>query len=356
MKFLNIRSFCCWTFIFLWFVWVGVSLVTSAAAQDKPKDSKEKSTAEPKETTQEEKPRGKSALSVQVRLINLEITVSDKKGNLITGLKSDNFTVYEDNVRQEITNFAPVEAPITVVLVIDYSRIAYRLGWNFFGNEIWDAMYEFTRTLRKGDWAAVVAYDMRPEILTDFTQDQRKVHDALRRINTPAFSESNLADAVSFVLERVEEIEGKPAVILLSTGLDTFSKVTYDFALKKTQNTNAVIYSVGIGQSNRMRQEPYMRGETSIEFSQADNRLRSLSEYSGGAAFFPRFTSEFRNIFADISARLRHMYSLGYVSSNTKKDGKFRKIRVEVNANVAGHGKSEKLKVAHRKGYIAPKE
>src|SRR5262249_11962947 len=117
-----------------------------------------------------------------------------------------------------------------------------------------------------------------------------------------------------------------------------------------------VVYSVGIGQNRRLRNEPYMSGEVSIEYQMADNRLRSFSEFSGGLAYFPRFTSEFRNIFAEISARLRHMYSLGYISSNTKKDGKFRKVRVEVNADPSGQGKSEKLKVTYRKGYIAPKE
>src|SRR5262245_58817857 len=149
------------------FSWIASVPGSWAAAQEQEEKGKKEKKADEKETKQEDRIKGKGSIAVDVRLVNIECTVTDKKGNLVTGLKAENFTLYEDNVKQEITNFASIEAPITVVLVIDYSKQAYYLGWNYFGNEIWDAMYEFTRTLRKGDWSAVVAYDLRPEILTD---------------------------------------------------------------------------------------------------------------------------------------------------------------------------------------------
>lgn len=311
---------------------------------------------EEREAEREPKPEGRTAIAVEVKLVNVDVTVTDSKGNLITGLKAENFTIYEDGVRQQISHFSPVEAPMTVVLVVDFSRQAVILGDYYFGNEIWDAIVEFSRVLRPDDWVAVVAYDMKPEILTDFTRDRNQLYQALRRLTFPAFSESNLSDAVVFVLERVEEVEGKVGVVFLSSGLDTFSKVTYDEALRKARNSHAVIYSVGIGQNLRVRYEPYIAPEQNIELLQSDNRLRSFAEITGGVSYFPRFVSELPSIMRDIAQRLRHQYSLGYVPTNTKKDGKFRKIKVEVKADIDGDGKPDKLKVNHRQGYYAPKE
>jgi VWFA-related protein len=202
---------------------------------------------------------------------------------------------------------------------------------------------------------AVIGYDLRPTILQDFTQDRSKLMDALRRFNYPAFSESNLSDALIDTLDRVEEVEGKVAVLLVSTGLDTFSKHTYDEALKKCKGANASVYAIGLGQNLRIRTEQYRAPENNLELLMSDNRLRSFAEFTGGEAYFPRFVTEFPSIFSNISAQLRNQYSIGYVSNNTKKDGKFRKIRIDVTADINNDGKPDKVKVMTRKGYV-PKE
>ena len=201
---------------------------------------------------------------------------------------------------------------------------------------MWNAIYGFAESLRKGDWVAVIGYDLRPTILTDFTQNRSELMEALSRFNTPAFRESNLSDALIYTLDRVEEIEGKVAVLLVSTGLDTFSRATYDEALKKTKSANASVYAIGVGQSVRLRYNL-----DNIEWLMADNRLRTFAEFTGGEAFFPRFPTEFPAIFKNISNMLRNQYSLAYASSNPKRDGKFRKIRVTVTADVDGDGKPD---------------
>ena len=296
----------------------------------------------------EDQPKGQTAISVSVDLVSLQVLVTDQKGNLITGLKPENFAIYEDNVKQEISNFAPIEANITVVMLVEYSRQV-----SYFIYEVWNAIYGFADSLRQGDWVAVIGYDIRPTILQDFTQDRAKLMDALRRFNYPAFSESNLCDALIDTLDRVEEIEGKVAVLLVSTGLDTFSKHTYDEALKKTRAANASVYAIGLGQNFRIRYEPYLSSIQNLDFLMADNRLKTFAEYTGGEAFFPRFVTEFPSIFNNISAMLRNQYSVAYASTNTKKDGKYRKIRVDVNANLIENGKQVKFKVLTRKGYQA---
>ncbi len=298
----------------------------------------------------QDRPQGQTSISVAVDLVSLQVLVQDQKGNNIMGLRPENFKVYEDNVRQEISNFSPVDANLTVVMLVEYSR---QVSWFIY--EVWEAIYGFANKLKPGDWVAVIGYDIRPTILADFTQDRQKLYDTLRRFNYPAFSESNLSDALIFTLDRVDEIEGKVAVLLISTGLDTFSKHTYDDALNKCKAANASVYALGLGQNFRIRAESYgmIPPEVNLEYLMADNRLKSFAEFTGGAAYFPRFVTEFPAIFNNISALLRSQYSIAYASTNTKKDGKFRKIRVEVTADINNDGKSDKLKVTTRKGYIA---
>jgi VWFA-related protein len=299
----------------------------------------------------QDQPQGQTAISVSVDLVSLQVLVTDTKGNTVTGLKPENFTIYEDNVKQEIANFAPIDANITVVMLVEYSK-----NISYFINDIWSSMYYFANSLRKGDWVAVVGYDMHTTILCDFTQDRSKLYDTLRRFTYPAWYESNLCDALIDTLDRTQELEGKVAILLISTGLDTFSKHTYDDALKKCKGANASVYAISVGQNFRLRADAagLIDTQTNMDLLMADNRLKSFADYSGGAAYFPRFETELPEIFNNVSKLLRSQYSIAYASSNTKKDGKFRKIRVEVDAGLTdSKGKPIKLKAITRKGYLA---
>jgi VWFA-related protein len=325
----------------------------SVLAQDMSKGQKPRATREKDAAgnQDEEVIQGRSSISVSVDLVTLQVLVTDTKGNVLTGLRPENFTIYEDNVKQEITNFSPIEANLTVVMLVEFSR-----NIEPFIYDVWNAMYTFANTLRKDDWVAVIGYDMRPTILCDFTRDRKELYDALRRFSIPVSDDSNLSDALIDALDRTQEIEGKVAVLLLSTGLDTFSRHTYEEALDKCKEANASVYAISLGQYYRLRLESlgYLNGELNIELLMADNRLKSFSEFTGGAAYFPRFQTELPAIFKNISQLLRNQYSIAYASTNTKKDGKFRKIRVEVNSNLTdAKGKPIKLKVLTRKGYIA---
>lgn len=301
---------------------------------------------------EEERPGGRAALSVTVDQVRVDVTVRDKKGNLIQGLQKENFKIFENKLQQEITHFAPIEAPMTAVLITEYSSV---LPWEML-YEAWMGSQIFAHNMRQEDWVAVVAYDLKPEILVDFTQDKSKVFGALRRLSTPGYRESCLYDTIVDVLDRIQEMEGKTAIVLISTGLDTLSRKNMDEALRKVKRTNAVIYPVSIGQNLRLRYEQYMNATTRLDFYQADGVLKEFAKYTGGEAFFPRFSTQFRSIFETISLLLRNQYSMGYVSTNTKRDGKLRKIKVEVDADVDGNGKPDKLKVTHRRGYLAKKD
>jgi VWFA-related protein len=215
----------------------------------------------------------------------------------------------------------------------------------------------FINSLRPDDWAALIAFDIRPEILTDFTKNKNELFDGLRRMRIPAYSETCLYDAVYDTLQRLDNVDGKKAIFLLSSGLDTnISKHTYGEALKKAETSDTMIYSVGMGQLARLYYETRLSSLDQITFLQADNVMRSLAEATGGYAWFPRFQGEYPNIYQAVSANLRNEYSLGFVPKIRKTDGKLHKIRVEVpNLDVNKDGKPDKLKVRHKKGYYAPK-
>ncbi len=329
----------------------------SLLAQDttkskRPPVKKQKTTTENEED--QEPLKSQTAISVSVDLVSLQVLVTDNNGSAITGLKPENFTIYEDNVKQEISNFSPIEAGITAVILAEYSN-----NISYFITDIWNAMYTFAGSLRKDDWVAVIGYDIHPTILCDFTQNRQELYSALSRFRYPATYESNLSDALIDALDRTQEIEGKVAVILISTGLDTFSRHTYDDALKKCKEANASVYAISVGQYFRLRMEALGRisSEENIDLLMADNRLRSFAEYSGGAAYYPRFQTELPSIFTNISQLLRNQYSIAYASSNTARDGKFRKLRVEVNTPLTdAKGKPLKLKVITRKGYLAKQD
>lgn len=303
------------------------------------------------------------AINVSVDLVTLDAIVQDNRGQFIPGLKKTNFRVLEDGVPQQLQTFDASESPMTVVLVIEFNNLFQR-----FYSEMWyqtlTASYGFVQTLRKEDWLAIVAYDLRPEILLDFTQNKEAAQGALSRLRFPAFSEANLFDTLDDTLTRMKDVAGKKGIVLVSTGIDTFSKITYDKVMKKVKEGEVPIYPISIGQV--IRELADARGAMSplarMDFLQADNALRTFANDSGGHAWFPRFYGEFPSIFQEISSLLRNQYTLGYVPANTVKDGKFRKLKVELvdeRGNplkvVDQKGKDVKYKISAKQGYYATK-
>jgi VWFA-related protein len=289
------------------------------------------------------------ALSIDVDLVQFDVVVTDGRGNPVSGLVKEHFTITEDKVEQTITNFSPTDAPMTVVLLIEFGDT-----FGYYYDDVVRPAAGFINSLREDDWAAVVAYDIRPEILADFTQNRDELFGGLRRLRYPAYRETSLYDAVAFTLERMENIDGKKAIFLLSTGFDTISKHNYGEVLKMAEGSDTMIYSVGMAQLFRTMYEDRMGGLARISFLQAENVLRSLANASGGTYFFPRFQGEYRGIYETVSANMRNQYSLAFVPTNQEKDGKLHKIKVEVpRLDVNGDGKPDKLKVRHKKGYYA---
>lgn len=298
------------------------------------------------------------SLRVNVPLVTVDVSVMTKDGQFIPGLKGGNFKVFEDGVEQKIANFNQTEAPITAVLLVEFANTNYA-----FIEDMLNGAYSFMETLKPQDWVAVESYDMKPQILVDFTQDKRAVAGALNQLRVPGFSETNLFDALYDTIDRIEGLEGRKYIVLISSGRDTFSKLTYDKILNKLKNTqNITIYSIGTGQAAREYYDSRgMMGPLSrLDYLQADNQMGVFARMTGGYAYFPRFQAEFPEIFRNIGQDIRNQYTIAYHPTNTKQDGTYRKLKVELVAPDGGplkitdqHNKNVKYQVIAREGYKA---
>jgi Ca-activated chloride channel homolog len=298
-----------------------------------------------------------------VTTVQLDVAVLDNKGHFLPGIPREKFRVLEDNVPQKISSFSVnSDAPMTIAMVIEFSNLYqkyYSQGWY----ETLVASYGFVQTLKPDDYVAIVAYDLRTEILCDFTTDRGKVQEAMQRLRIPGFSEANLFDALVDTEQRMSNIEGRKAILLIASGRDTFSKLTYDKARKAVQEAGVPIYAVSMLQAMRIMAEPYMGQIQQLDFLQADNEMKTFARESGGQSYFPRFFGEFPNIYQSISSALRNQYSIAYQPSNQAKDGTFRKLKVELvdpqtgdALRVSEGGKPVKYEVVTKAGYTAPRE
>jgi VWFA-related protein len=305
------------------------------------------------------------SIKVDVPVVNLDVQVTTKDGQFIPGLNKENFKVFEDGQEQKVTNFVQNgDAPITAVLLVEFASTNYS-----FMVDALNASYAFARTLKKDDWVAVISYDMKPYILADFTQDKNAVYGALNQLRMPGFAETNLFDAVFDTLDRLDRIGGKKYIILVTTGIDTFSKLTLDKILKKIKSTKDVaIYPISVGFAVREYCEVHRCGYThgigipvdNMDYLQGDNEMRTFAGLTGGRAYFPRFEGELPGIFQTIAADIRNQYSIAYHPTNTKLDGTYRKLKVEMQAPDGGplkvrdqKGKDVKVLVSTREGYTA---
>ena len=302
------------------------------------------------------------SIKVNVPLVNVDVMVTTKSGQFVPGLKKDNFRLFEDGSPQQITNFNVSQAPITAVLLVEFGDTNY-----VFMRDALQASYAFANTLKKDDWVAVSYYDMKPHILVDFTQDKKAIYGALNELRIPGFSETCLFDALYDTLDRLDRVEGKKYIILVTTGIDTLSRMTLDKITKKVKDTKDVtIFPISVGQILRIMNPAPRRGlgvglpVDRMDYLQADNEMRNFAAWTGGRAYFPRFQAEYGEDFQDIGNDIRNQYSLAYHPTNNKLDGTYRKLKVQVVAPDGGplkvkdqKGKEQKIEVVSRDGYTA---
>jgi VWFA-related protein len=322
-----------------------------AWAQTKDKQGKQQPQAPPEQTP------GGFSISVTVPVVSVDVVITDNNGNFLTGMKKENFRITEDGAVQTITNFAPSDAPITIVLLLEFSK----LGYQFFTYNARNWSAAFLSNLKPNDWVALETFNMRSNVEVDFTHNHEEIMQGLYQMVFPPFSESNLFDALADVLDRIKDAKGKKSVLVLASGIDTFSKMNLDQVMKRIRDTDATIFTVGVGEQLFINQNPGAFGEQ-MTYLQAQNQLKTFAAMTGGRSWLPRFDGEIPGIMQDVAASLRNQYSMTYSPSNSTLDGKYRKIKVELVAPDGGpltvldqKGKKVKFQVYARQGYTAPK-
>jgi Ca-activated chloride channel family protein len=271
-------------------------------------------------------------IRASVDVVNVLCTVRDRQQKYVIDLKREDFEIIEDGVRQKIQFFSNETGedaqPLTVVLLIDTSgSVKDKLGF------LQEAASEFlSQTLRKNkDLAAVVQFDSEVSLIQDFTYDYSVLEDAILSIR--AGGSTKLYDAIWVsVNELLRHEVGRRMLVILSDGADTQSMTRDNEALKVAQEQDVVIYGIGV---------------RSGKFNSDFGKLKKFAEGTGGLFFNSKVDlQKIREAFRRINRGIKNQYALGYVSTNPRRDGSFREVKVRM--------KRSGLKVTHRKGYYAP--
>ncbi len=389
-------------------------LVTNGFAQSKPQKTEKpagdgKKNERPVPMTEEEKKKAEedkkrqeeeknavvdtSVEKIESNIVSIDATVINKKtGQIISGLKKGNFAIFENGIKQNISNFATPESPITVSMVVEYSKWSEIFGRAAGGiyepgaNEVVKPVAYFLSKFIKPpyDYASLIAFDMRPTPITDFTNDPNRLRAAVDILyrNTPAFRENNLYDALKFallggkgdsvVLENsksdtavyggmVEVKSKRRAIILVASGIDTFSRINYDQIRRIIQEAGIPIYIISTGNLFYKKYEGQLGatddiggGPGRLTFLQAQNAMNTFAKESGGVHYAMTFEGEIPGYLSSINALLRSQYSLAY--DLTEKHTPGQKYKLEVKVDVDGDGVfDDKLYVVqHRPFYVTP--
>ena len=285
--------------------------------------------AQQKRTTQEESP----TLRVNVDLVNVLFTVTEGNGRLIANLNKEDFLVEEDGKKQQISYFSrEVTLPLTLAILIDTSPSVQTI----LEIEKQTAVEFLSEVLHKEDLALVMNFDRSVSLLQDFTSDIRRLRKAIQSVAIG--SGTSVHDAVFLAAdEKLKPETGRKAIILISDGGDTTSKLKIREAIEAAQRADVIIYAI----SNRS-------GIPMFGLGGDDGTLKRYAEATGGKAFFPSKAQDFKKAFDAIQEELRSQYIITYNSTNTLKDGTYRLLKIGVPNN-------KNLKVRAKKGYYAAK-
>ena len=256
-----------------------------------------------------------------VELVSLNVTVTDSQGRYVTDLNESDFSVFEDGAKQELSFFNRTNLPIALSLLIDSSAsMEQRM------EHAHEAAIGFAKKIRQQDLAQVVDFDSRVEIKLGFTNKVDELESAIR--TTSAGGSTALHNAVYISLKELAKVKAKnpdeirrQAIIVLSDGEDTSSLVSFEEVLELAKRSETAIYTIGL----QPRETSALRG-----FREAEFVLRQLAQETGGRAYFASRIEDLKDVYGQIANELSSQYSMGYASKNTKRDGAFRRLVVQV--------------------------
>lgn len=308
------------------------------------------------------------SLGVRTDLVRLDVSVLDKHGNFVAGLTQGDFHVWDNGAERPIAFFAPVSAPARVLVMIETSPAVYLIH-----DEHLAAAYALLQGLDPADQVALVTYSDVPRRVLPFTTNKSAFLGALNSLQYMiGMGQLNFYDSLSTVVDTFPPAEGKSAVVLLATGIDSSPASHWAPLVRKLRGTDVVIFPVALGgvlrgdAAKRKRKRHGNKAESDdaqnsdslgqlTGFARADRALKLVARITGGRAYFPQSDNDFAPIYSEIAAALRHQYVLGIAPS---RDGRFHALNVQVVPGGAADPKSRRKKLGYRilarQGYIAP--
>src|SRR5258708_6779564 len=249
-------------------------------------------------------PQAGVTIAVDVPIVTLDVVATTQHGDIIPGLKKENFRVLDDGVPQTITNFAPTEAPITMVLLMEFSSRGYGGFFAYIGKYWSTALFP---ALQQKDWIALETFDMKTRIEVDFTQNKDEVMEGIYHLYFPGFSESNVFDALLETVDRMKDVKGKKSIVLMASGVDTFFKNTLDHTMKQLRQSDVTIFCIGLSRDyvEYLDSHGMIGGAGRLSFYQAENHLKTLANMTGGRWWDPMFQGDVPGVFQEFSGSLR---------------------------------------------------
>jgi Ca-activated chloride channel homolog len=273
-----------------------------------------------------------------VDLVSLNVTVTDGTAHYVTTLEQEDFSVFEDGMKQDVTFFSKTNLPIALALMIDTSA-----SMDTKLPIAQEAAIGFVRRLRPQDLAEIIDFDSRVTIIASFSNNANELEQAIRK--TSAGGSTSLYNAIyialndlkKLVAKNVEEIRRR-AIVVLSDGEDTSSLLPFEEVLDLAKRSETAIYAIGLRAGDSPNEN---KG-----FKEAEFAMRQLSQETGGRAFFPNQVAELAKVYGQISDELSSQYTIGYTSRNPRRDGAWRRIVVRVNG--------QQMIARTKQGYFAP--
>ena len=312
--------------------------VSRAQSQEKPKLGKPQ---QPKHQEDEPQIKDDSPIKLGTDLVVLDVTVLDPSSKPVTDLTKDSFQVTEDKVPQKIEFFGREQVPVSLVFAIDTSgSMRQKL------DTVIKASANLIKESRSDDEMAVIEFKLAPEVLEEFTNNTNDVIDTLQGLI--ASGQTAMLDALYLAADYASK-DGKnrrKAVILVTDGLDKDSYYKFNEVVDHLRETDVQIYLIGFT-SDLDRESAIFKKSPK---DKAETLLAKLADETGGKAFFPKELSEVHSIAQAISNDLRTQYAIGYYPTNSKKDGTFRSVKVQVSSG------TRRLAARTRNGYTAPRD
>jgi len=265
------------------------------------------------------------------RTVTMKLHVEDPNGYFLPNLRRENFVVYEDGVRQNNVTVEIEHAPLSVAQLMEFGGRYHELN-KALGLEVPLIGRELLDVVGRDDKVSILKYDAKLETLADFKQGHEVLDDVFNHLSMQNFSEVNFFDALLETLNRMRDVNGRKAIILVSSGIDTFSKANYQLVLEAARASATPIYTIGL--VHLMQRESAVYGTTApfarIDWPAAEKQLENLAKVSGGRAYALQSDPELPAIYDDIMENLRVRYVITYVSSNAASFGPPRKIQVDL--------------------------